>query len=186
MKRIVLCMTALMTIFSACNSASTNNETADTSAVAKENSLALPASPVSVILSNYLKLKNALADDDSKEAADAANSLLIDIQSIDMAAMDEQKHKAYMLVLDDIKENAAHIRDNAEKISHQREHFEMLSKDVYDLVKAFGAGQTLYKDFCPMASEGKGAFWLSEYEDIRNPYLGGQMPKCGEVQEKLK
>ncbi|MBK8611769.1 MAG: DUF3347 domain-containing protein [Chitinophagaceae bacterium] len=30
----------------------------------------------------------------------------------------------------------------------------MMSKDMYDMVKAFGAGMTLYHDHCPMYNEG--------------------------------
>ncbi|MBA4167053.1 MAG: DUF3347 domain-containing protein, partial [Chitinophagaceae bacterium] len=84
------------------------------------------------------------------------------------------------------KENAEHISENAGKLGHQREHFEMLSKDVYDLVKAFGAGQTLYQDFCPMYNDEKGASWLSETKEIQNPYMGQKMTTCGSVKEELK
>jgi hypothetical protein len=62
----------------------------------------------------------------------------------------------------------------------------MLSKDMYDLVKAFGAGQTLYKDFCPMYNDNKGAIWLSESKEIKNPYYGKSMSSCGSMKEELK
>ena len=62
----------------------------------------------------------------------------------------------------------------------------MLSKDVYDLVKAFGGGQVLYKNFCPMYNDKKGAIWLSETKTIKNPYYGKKMLTCGSVQEELK
>lgn len=44
----------------------------------------------------------------------------------------------------------------------------------------------MYKDFCPMYNNGKGAFWLSETKEIKNPYLGKAMPTCGTIQEELK
>lgn len=34
-----------------------------------------------------------------------------------------------------------------------------------------------------MAFDNKGAFWLSEIEEIRNPYFGEAMLNCGEVHE---
>ena len=37
-----------------------------------------------------------------------------------------------------------------------------------------------------MYNEGKGAIWLSETKEIKNPYLGGKMLTCGEVQEEIK
>jgi Cu(I)/Ag(I) efflux system membrane fusion protein len=36
-----------------------------------------------------------------------------------------------------------------------------------------------------MAFEGKGAYWLSENKDIRNPYFGKKMIDCGDTRETL-
>ena len=83
--------------------------------------------------------------------------------------------KTYEDVEADAREHAEHIGANGGNIAHQREHFELLSKDIYDLVKAFGGGQVLYKDFDPMFNNGKGAFWLSETKEIKNPYMGKAM-----------
>jgi hypothetical protein len=69
---------------------------------------------------------------------------------------------------------------------HQREHFDLLSRDMIDLVNATGSSQTLYKDFCPMYNNKKGAFWLSETKEIKNPYYGKEMLECGEVKEEIK
>ena len=62
----------------------------------------------------------------------------------------------------------------------------MMSEDVYDLVAAFGAGQILYHDHCPMANDSKGAMWLSETMEVRNPYFGGKMNECVRVEEVIK
>ncbi|MDQ6756917.1 MAG: DUF3347 domain-containing protein, partial [Bacteroidota bacterium] len=43
-----------------------------------------------------------------------------------------------------------------------------------------------YKDFCPMYNNNKGAIWLSEVKDIKNPYLGKKMPTCGNMKEEIK
>jgi hypothetical protein len=32
-----------------------------------------------------------------------------------------------------------------------------------------------------MYKKGKGAFWLSETKEIKNPYLGKTMPTCGTI-----
>jgi Cu(I)/Ag(I) efflux system membrane fusion protein len=37
-----------------------------------------------------------------------------------------------------------------------------------------------------MAFDNKGAYWLSETEEIRNPYFGDVMLGCGETKEILK
>ena len=68
-----------------------------------------------------------------------------------------------------------------EKIEQQREHFDRLSSDMYDLVKSVKPTQTLYKNHCPMFNENKGAIWISEVKEIRNPYYGKAMLECGEI-----
>jgi hypothetical protein len=88
---------------------------------------------------------------------------------------------------EELKEHAEHIGKNGDKIEHQREHFAMMSEVIYELVKAFGAGQPIYHDHCPMYNENKGgAMWLSEMKELNNPYFGAKMPKCGKVEEVIK
>ena len=101
-------------------------------------------------------------------------------------SLSASRKKIFIEIADDATEHSEHIGNNAGKLEHQREHFEMLSKDMYDLVKAFGGGQSLYKDFCPMYNNNKGAFWLSETKEIKNPYLGKAMPTCGTMKEEIK
>jgi hypothetical protein len=103
-----------------------------------------------------------------------------------VSALRADQKKVYMDIQDDAKEHAVHISKNAGNIKHQREHFDMLSKDIYELAKSFGAGQSLYYDHCPMYNNGKGANWLSESKEIHNPYLGKAMPDCGTVKETLQ
>lgn len=159
----------------------------DEDTVASTSQKATVSFPVKEILTGYLQLKNALANDNAKDAATAGNSIVSTLATADMKSLSEQQMKSYMDMADDLKENAEHIGANAGKIDHQREHFEMLSKDIADFVKTFGnGGQVLYKDFCPMANDGKGAIWISELKEIKNPYLGSKMPTCGTVKEELK
>lgn len=192
---------AIATILAACNTG--NNPTADTTKkdttintpqaitdTAGTKSVTVPtneAFPAKQIIASYLELKNALTKDNAKDAAAAGNSMVAGLAKVDMKNLSKDQMKSYMDVADDLKENAEHIGANAGKIDHQREHFEMLSKDMADLVKTFGnGGQTLYKDFCPMANKGKGAIWISEVKEIKNPYLGTRMPGCGSVKETIK
>ncbi|MDB5200608.1 MAG: hypothetical protein JWQ27_17 [Ferruginibacter sp.] len=143
--------------------------------------------PVKEIIGRYLQVKNALAKDNSKDAANAGNELVASLAQIDPTKLSPEQQKSYTELADDLNEHAEHIGSNPGKIEHQREHFMMMSKDIADLVKTFGnAGQTLYKDFCPMANDGKGATWISEVKEIKNPYLGSKMPDCGTLKETIK
>ena len=137
------------------------------------------------IVANYLKLKNALANDNSKEAANSGNDLLASIGKVDMNSISKEQMKTYMDIADDLKENAEHIGENAGKLDHQREHFVLVSKDINDLIATFGTNQKLYQDYCPMADEGKGAIWISETKEIKNPYLGAKMPTCGSIKKEF-
>jgi hypothetical protein len=138
------------------------------------------------VLSGYLNLKNALTNDNGKEAASAADEINAALTKVDESALTSEQKKVYSDVKDDIKEHAEHIGSNGSNIAHQREHFDLLSHDMIDLVKATGSSQTLYKDFCPMYNNKKGALWLSESKEIKNPYFGQKMPKCGIVKEEIK
>ena len=145
------------------------------------------AFPTKEIIAGYLQLKNALAKDNGKDAAAAGNAIVATLATVDMKSLSKEQMKSYMDLADDLKEHAEHIGANAGKIEHQREHFVMLSKDVADLIKTFGnGGQTLYKDYCPMANDGKGATWISELKEIKNPYQGSKMLTCGSVKETIK
>ena len=138
---------------------------------------------IAPIVKDYLALKNALVADNDKAAASAGKQLLATLKAVDMKAIPANKHKDYMEIADDAKENAEHIGDNAGKIDHQREHLAPLSKDVSDLIALFGSPQKLYQDHCPMYNDGKGAIWISESKEIKNPYYGSQMISCGSVKK---
>lgn len=141
---------------------------------------------VNDVISGYLNLKNALATDNGKEGANAANEIAAAIEKMDESALTSEQKKIYTDVKDDIKEHAEHIGANGSNIAHQREHFDLLSKDVIDLVKVTGSSKTLYMDFCPMYNNKKGASWLSETKEIKNPYFGNKMSGCGLVKEEIK
>ncbi len=137
------------------------------------------------IIISYINLKNRLVNDDSKGAADKGKVLLASFERFDTKTLDAKQKKEYLDIADDAKEHAEHIGDNAGKIDHQREHFATLSKDINDLIKMFGTKQKLYQDHCPMYNEGKGAIWISESKEIKNPYYGSQMLTCGSLKKTL-
>jgi hypothetical protein len=138
---------------------------------------------LSEIIDAYLLLKNALTEDSKDKAAEAGNNVLTAFANFDMSKLSSEQHGTYMEIMENSKEHAEHIIKSP--IDHQREHFEELSKDVNDLIELIGTDKTLYVDFCPMYNNNKGAMWLSETETIKNPYLGSNMPTCGNIQKKI-
>ena len=136
----------------------------------------------SAIIDGYLQLKNALVNDNSEKASEAGKMMLAAFSNFEMGKLTEDQHTKYMEIAESAKEHAEHIVKSP--LEHQREHFEDLSIDINDLVALVGTDKTLYQDFCPMASGGKGAIWLSETKEIANPFYGSKMLTCGKVQKQ--
>jgi hypothetical protein len=180
------------TLLSACNngpgSAPTANadSTSHPGAPAATNTGSMTPTPVTPIVTAYLDMKNAFSNDDDRAAADAGKQMVKAFNSFDTTSIKSEQRKTYLDIEDDAREHAEHIGKNAGNIKHQREHFDMLSGDIYQLVKTFSAGRTLYYDHCPMYNDNKGADWISEIKDIKNPYLGKSMPTCGTMKEEIK
>jgi hypothetical protein len=166
------------------NGSTTSNEAADSVSALRVLDAKASAS-MKIIVGRYLDLKNALAGDKTKEAATAGSALEAAFKMLDTNNLTASQMKVYAEVEDDAREHAEHIGANAGNIEHQREHFDMLSNDVYDLVSALGSGQLLYKDYCPMYNNKKGAIWLSDKKEIQNPYYGKKMLTCGSVKEEI-
>lgn len=183
---------ALSTLFFACTKGTTNNESTEDqatkdqlSAANKQEAPTASGSPAEELVNDYLQLKDALTKDNDKDAAAAGNAMVKAFNSFDKASLTTEQLKVYNDIEEDAKEHAEHIGANAGNIKHQREHFETLSEEMYELVKSVGAGQKLYYTHCPMYNNNKGADWLSETKEIQNPYLGQPMPTCGTVKEEL-
>jgi hypothetical protein len=144
------------------------------------------ADHIKKITDHYLQIKNALTNTKPTEAGDAANKLLEVIKGFDKSLLSADQKKVYDQQEESLKTSAEHISKSTGDVEHQREQFSTMSESLYTLVKAFGGGKTLYHDHCPMAKDGKGAMWLSETKEIKNPYFGDKMMKCGSVEEEIQ
>jgi hypothetical protein len=127
------------------------------------------SAPLNDVLTGYLKIKDALVRDDAAGAKSEAAALLTNAENLEPALAQ---------ILQTIADN--------DDIDTQRKAFEMLSVTIYPMVKSQRTGITLYKQFCPMAFDDKGAFWLSSEKQVLNPYFGSSMLKCGTVQEVIE
>ena len=72
-------------------------------------------------------------------------------------------------------------------IDQKRVAFGMISDMMYDLVKTTGLrGKTIYRQYCPMALNDNGGYWLSKTSKLQNPYFGNEMLNCVQVTDSLK
>ena len=181
MRILIPAITVSVLIFTSCNSG--NDKKVSNSERTEESAPAPDANAMSGIITTYIELKNALASDNDKNAANSGSELVKVLDTFGKSQANQSGETQE--IIDDAKEHAEHIGSNAGNIKHQREHFQTLSEDLYDLIKTAGGKQKLYYTYCPMYNKGKGARWLSESKEIRNPYLGSEMPECGTVEEEL-
>ncbi len=71
-------------------------------------------------------------------------------------------------------------------VEEKRKSFQMVSDQMYDLIRTVQYDKKLvYHDFCPMAFNNVGAYWLSDTSAIANPYFGSKMFDCGEIKDSL-
>lgn len=137
--------------------------------------------PIDKIVTAYLDVKNALVNSDGNAASAKAKDLVAALSANTSAQLSADQEKNFAKFRDKLLFDARHI-SSVTAVDHQREHFESLSANMYDALKALKLNTTtLYEQYCPM----KKAYWLSESQQIKNPYFGGQMLTCGKVTATL-
>lgn len=130
---------------------------------------------VSRLVREYMDVKNAMVNDDYEQVKRAASGMQ---NSLDEGELSQQERNEL--------KNSIHQLATAQDIEAQRQAFNQLSQQLYQLVQTNDKiDQTLYWQHCPMAVGGQGANWLSEEKQVRNPYMGQRMPGCGSVEETI-
>lgn len=138
------------------------------------------------VFDDYILLKDALVNDDTKGAQQAGEQINQSLKKVDMKLLSDKKaHNHWMTIQKELKSSANAI-ENSSDIATQRGHFKHLSAHMISSVQLFGVDQEVYIEFCPMADNNKGAYWISLEEEVRNPYYGEAMLTCGEVKATLK
>lgn len=121
----------------------------------------------------YFELKDALVASDSQ----SANARAVALQKMLETATVE--HIGPLLA--SIKSIVA-----AKDLAEQRQAFLPLSLAMVKMVKdSERISNEVYVQHCPMAFDNTGGDWLSDSENILNPYYGDAMLKCGYIKETL-
>ena len=142
---------------------------------------------ISPIISAYLEIVRALADDDFEGAVGPVETALETLDGIDTELLDDVAGSAWEGTADRL-EHALHQLHHADEIEEARAAFEEVTAALDSILEQFGLppGITLYRLNCPMAFDNEGADWLFDAEEVLNPYFGAMMLRCGEVKEKLQ
>ncbi len=138
------------------------------------------------VYESYLKMKNAFVASDAKKVSVEAQNVGNAIRSVDMELLKGDNHMAWMNQLKTLNSEIKTIAGSTD-IEKQRTAFVKFNDAFYKSLKMFGLEKdTAYYQYCPMANSDKGAYWLSETKEIRNPYFGENMLSCGETKETIK
>lgn len=143
-------------------------------------------SSIEKLLLTYFEIQQGLSQDNPSNAQKSASSFNKLLSEVDMSQLNDEVHHLWMELQKELESSSDQIA-NSTDIEQQRRFFETLSSATYDIVKNFGTTgqQPVYKYFCPMAFDYKGAYWIQNKEGVENPYFGKVMFHCGNLEETL-
>ena len=122
------------------------------------------------IRDSYIAIKTALVQTDAELAQDHAKQMIAELENTEANA--------------EIVKAVRNIATSAD-VNVQREAFSELTKSMGTILDGALKSGEIYKQYCPMAFEGKGDFWYSNSKEIRNPYFGDKMLNCGRVEATI-
>jgi Cu(I)/Ag(I) efflux system membrane fusion protein len=133
----------------------------------------------------YLPLKDALIETNAKTAKEKAQPLLAAINNVDMKEVKGEAHMEWMKDLDVLMKTTEYITQESD-VGKIRGALSPLSDQLYQTILKFEVETGGYRQYCPMAFNNTGGFWLSDSDKVLNPYFGDVMLTCGNVEEELK
>jgi mannitol-specific phosphotransferase system IIBC component len=119
------------------------------------------------IFHHYIKIKNGLVQSDASVVQMEAKNLA--------EKVDNESLKTTVIGISMVND-----------IEIQRKAFAEVTTMLEPMLKNSINSGKVYKQFCPMAFGNTGGYWLSDKEEIRNPYFGDRMLKCGRVAETIQ
>ena len=124
----------------------------------------------------------AEANEVSKSSAQVQSSL----KNVDMSLLkSSEAHMEWMMNLKEMNTAMDKISSSTD-VKEQRTAYASFNQPLFKSLKAFGTSAgTIYYQYCPMALDSQGAFWLSDSKELRNPFFGGSMLSCGSTSETI-
>jgi len=139
------------------------------------------------VYESYLGIQDALVGDDNDRAVSAVKAAGDALDAVDMKLLEGEVHMTWMKHRENLSKAIADMA-KADNIEGIREGFALMSEELLTVIRTFGLGSDapVYVLKCPMAFDGRGARWLQNTRETRNPYFGSVMLQCGEVIETLR
>ena len=138
---------------------------------------------VHTFFTSYLRLEEALVKSDTAAANKAAVEMKFLLDLIPEPAPDGKSVEAWANHKEGYRKNLTEFL-HVQGLEEKRSYFSHITEFLYCTFKSFDmdAGD-MHVAYCPMAFDNKGAYWLTDDHEIRNPYFGDKMLKCGEITE---
>jgi len=137
------------------------------------------------VLQSYFTLQQALAGDSLGEAKSAAGNALERLKKMPVDSLSDPVMPVWQEVAGRFETAVLQI-EAAEQIETARSDFQKLSRVVGEWVLRFGTAHLpVYEHYCPMAFDNEGGTWFQPDEELKNPYFGASMLKCGEVKKQI-
>jgi len=164
---------SILTMFVACTQSAPKSSTSEQAVVqSTTDTIQLKDTLQDEVLKHYFSLKDALVASNSPDAQKEATTLTTSLKASPAIA------------------KSVRICDSISKTSYlakQRSTFTNLSNElIAQFSKTSLLKGSFYLQFCPMANEGNGGYWLAAEQEVRNPYYGDEMLNCGEVKKTFK
>ena len=140
------------------------------------------------LVTKYYGLKNALVATKEGDVNAAAVQLSAAAESMQAVIQKDSVNKSALQPFADTvaAQTKLVIAMKDPSCEQQRLAFGTISRAMYSLLKnADLKSAKVYHEYCPMAFNDKGATWLSDDAEIKNPYFGKKMLECGEVTDSL-
>jgi len=130
------------------------------------------------LLDLYFDIKNELVKNDFKRSMEVVQTFNQQLETLTIPLEIREDWQPFGQTLKDRLKGLNATSD----LAGLRKEFAGFSDQMTTLVSTFELGEAeIYVDFCPMALNDQGAYWLSEFENIENPYFGSAMLTCGLV-----
>ncbi|WP_299781905.1 efflux RND transporter periplasmic adaptor subunit [uncultured Formosa sp.] len=141
---------------------------------------------IETVFYSYITLKNSLVASNLESARAQSNLLLKSLREVDTKSIsnDVKMSSDWTVISDKIKKDVTEMQ-TLNTIELFRSVFSRVSLDLKQGIEKYGIQPKVYVQFCPMANQNLGGYWLSLNEIIENPYFGNVMLSCGENDKLL-
>jgi len=154
--------------------------------VEKVNLSAKAKKALEPLFADYFSFKEHLADDNFEKGKSAGIAFKKTLEKVDKKQFENTSLNFWTSSSEALEKSLNHVKHAADMKS-LRQQFNQVSDVMVVIVKSFGApSEEIYVQHCPMANNDTGADWLSLSKEIKNPYFGSAMLRCGEIKEIIK